>query len=133
MRLMRSAALVTAAVAAATLGLGAQAAQASSNSGWVYTANNSGAVYFDADLNGYPGLEKITVCDNKSDGRGIEAVVTGYDGDGQISYVLDDPSNDGHCASASGNFFLEDTSVSIVVYEYWGSSTANYGYGSAVA
>lgn len=133
MRLIRSAALVTAALAAATMGFGVQAAQASSNTGWVYTTDKGGAVYFDADLNGYPSVEKITVCDNKSDGRGIEAEVTGYDGGGHHTYILDDPSNDGHCASYSANLFLEETDVEVVVYEYAGPNIYNLASTSALA
>jgi hypothetical protein len=132
MRTLRRASMVAGIAVMSTIGLATQA-QASSNSGWVYTSNSSGAVYFDADLNGYPGYEKITVCDNTTDGRGTEAVVQGYDGDGAVAYVVDDPSNNGECASAIGNFFLEETAVSVTVYEYWGSNTAHPGYGSGVA
>lgn len=133
MRSMRGATLVAVAVATATVGLGAQAAHASTNSGWVYTADSSGAVYFDADLNGYPGYEKITVCDNKADGRGVRADVIGYDGDGLTTKTVSDPSDDGHCASIQGNFFLEETRVSVVVYEYWDGNTANENSGTAIA
>ncbi|GAQ67749.1 hypothetical protein [Streptomyces scabiei] len=132
MRTLRRASMVAGIVAMSTIGLATQA-QASSNSGWVYTSNRSGAVYFDADLNGYPGYEKITVCDNTTDNRGTEAVVQGYDGDGAVAYVVTDPSNNGECASAIGNFFLEETAVKVTVYEYWGSNTAHFGYGSGVA
>src|SRR5882757_8358081 len=106
MRLIRSAAVVVGLTAAVTLGLGTQA-QASTNSGWVYTLGSSGAAYFDADLNGYAGVEKITVCDNESDGRGIRARVTGQDGDGTYYFYVSDPSNDGTCVSTQYNYFLE--------------------------
>ncbi|MEH0549181.1 hypothetical protein QA802_40895 [Streptomyces sp. B21-105] len=102
------------------MGLTTQA-QASQNSGWIYTSNQSGAVYFDADLNGDPGVEKITVCDNTSDGRGITAEVRGEDGTGPVVWIVSDPSNNGNCEHIQGNFFLEETPVQLVVYEYWGS------------
>lgn len=47
------------------------------NVGWLYTQSATGAVFFDADLAGYSSYEKITVCDNKSDGRGIRASLVG--------------------------------------------------------
>lgn len=115
-----------------TMGLATQA-QASQNSGWIYTSNQSGAAFFDADLNGYPGVEKVTVCDNRSDGRGITAEVSGRDGSGSVWVFVSDPSNDGRCESIEGNFFLEDTPVGIVVYEYWGTNTAHKATGTAVA
>ncbi|MFD5272139.1 hypothetical protein [Streptomyces sp. NPDC058335] len=108
-------------------------AQASQNSGWVYTANRSGAAYFDADLNGIPGVEKITVCDNTTDGRGTRVFVSGKDGDGGVFLFVTDPSNDGQCHSYQGNFFLEETVVGLDVYEYWGDNDANHGIGHGVA
>ncbi|MFJ6088261.1 hypothetical protein ACIQI8_43595 [Streptomyces sp. NPDC092369] len=124
--------MVAGIVAMSAMGFATQA-QASQNSGWVYTSNQSGAVYFDADLNGYPGLEKITVCDNKTDGRGTDALVTGKKGDTSIGEYLNDPSNDGHCESRTGDFFTEETAVGVGVWEYWGDNTAHNGFGSGVA
>jgi hypothetical protein len=61
------------------------------------------------------------------------ALVTGYDGSGQVTYYLDDPSDDGHCASASANYFLGETTVHVVVYEYAGSSIYSINDAYAVA
>ncbi|MFI7344187.1 hypothetical protein ACIBUY_40365 [Streptomyces sp. NPDC050085] len=130
MRFKRSAAITFGIAAAVSLGFGPQA-QASQNSGWVYTSTRSGNVYFDADLNGQPGIEKVTVCDNKSDGRGIEVHLTRDDASSVL--YLRDPSNDGHCVSLSGNFYKEESYVRIHVYEYWGNNEANIGEGSAIA
>ncbi|KPI24439.1 hypothetical protein OK074_7016 [Actinobacteria bacterium OK074] len=132
MRALRRASMVAGITLMSTAGLATQA-HASANSGWVYTSNSSGAVYFDADLNGYPGYEKITVCDNKTDGRGVQALVQGYDGGGNVAVQLYDPSNDGDCTYTIGNFFLEETAVDITVYNYWGFNKEDYGYGSGVA
>ncbi|MER5951011.1 hypothetical protein ABT127_33750 [Streptomyces sp. NPDC001904] len=115
-----------------TLGLATQA-QASQNSGWIYTSNQSGNVFFDADLNGYPGIEKMTVCDNTSDGRGIRAEISGKSPDGTTWVFQSDPSNDGHCATLQGNWFYEESPVNIVIYEYWGDNTAHMATAHAVA
>ncbi|MFF7449694.1 MULTISPECIES: hypothetical protein [unclassified Streptomyces] len=139
MRVLRKASMVIAIAATATMGFATQA-QASTNSGWVYTSNSSGAAYFDADLNGYPGVEKVTVCDNTSNNRGVQVMLIGKSGDGSETSVVyqSDPSNDGHCTPLQGNWFLEETHVSVTVYEYWTANDgtydyANYGYGSGVA
>lgn len=131
--------MVVAIAAISTLGL-ATGAQASSNSGWVYTSNMSGAAYFDADLNGYPGVEKVTVCDNKSDGRGIQVRLVGKSGDGSQTTIVTqrDPSNDGHCASLQDNWFLEETLVGVSVEEYWTAADGDeefdhYGGGQGIA
>jgi hypothetical protein len=42
-------------------------------------------------------------------------------------------SDDGHCASACANYFLEETTVHVVVYEYAGSSIYNINDAYAVA
>ena len=132
MRALRRVSMVAGIVAMSAMGFATQA-QASQNSGWVYTSNQSGAVYFDADLNGYPGLEKITVCDNTTDGRGTQALVMGKKGDTSVFIWENDPSNDGHCRSTQGDFFTEETDVSVGVWEYWGDNTAHNGEGSGVA
>jgi hypothetical protein len=126
-------------VTAVVLGVGAQAhAQAAPhNVGWLYTASGSGAVFFDADVAGYPSQEKITVCDNRSDNRGIKAVVAGMDTSG--IEIVKDPSNDGGCASLQGNLFPDGYRVEVEVCEYWNSSQPggpdydNYNYGYGVA
>ena len=124
--------MVAGIVAMSAMGFATQA-QASQNSGWVYTSNQSGAVYFDADLNGHPGLEKITVCDNTTDGRGTQALLIGKKDGGSTAEFENDPSHDGQCESRTGDFFTEETDVSVGVWEYWGDNTAHNGYGSGVA
>jgi hypothetical protein len=97
-------------------------AQASSNVGWLYTSGAGGAIFFDADLNGYPGVEKITVCDNETDGHGVMGSVAEYfDGD---SITIGDSSHDGHCESIALDYFTEETSVIVSVWEYAGSWTS---------
>ncbi|WP_256727346.1 hypothetical protein [Streptomyces acidiscabies] len=136
MQALRKVSMAVGIAAVVTLSLAPQA-QASQNSGWVYTSNASGAAFFDADLNGDPGVEKITACDNKTDGRGTQVVVTGRNGSGSVAEILSDPSNDGHCASMTGDFFREETSVGIAVYEYWTENgeirDAHVGRGSGIA
>jgi hypothetical protein len=95
-------------------------ALASQNVGWLYSIDGGGAVFFDADLNGELGIEKITVCDNKTDGRGGEAEVTS-DID---SWLVADPSHDGKCVVYQGNLFPEETWVTVRVWEYAGSWTS---------
>ncbi|MET7671570.1 hypothetical protein [Micromonospora luteifusca] len=122
----RSFKLGLAAASAAAVIFGTSApVQASSNLGWLYTVGASGGVFFDADLNGYPNVEKITVCDNKSDGRGLIGRlyfdgITG-NGDGLIDWIKD-PSNDGACTSMAYNMIAEETPVKVEVCEYMGSS-----------
>jgi hypothetical protein len=126
--------LLTAVLVAVVLGISGQA-QASQNSGWIYTVGGSGAVYFDADLNGYPYYEKITVCDNKSDGRGIYAVVSGYQYDSASSWhdvSLRDPSNDGNCAALWDDYFWEEYTVYITVCEYAGTELYNCARSTAI-
>lgn len=102
----------------------AQAADPSKNVGWLYTGGGGGAVFFDADLAGYPGYEKVTVCDNKSNSMGVEAYVDIPFG-GYGTFYVKDPSNDGHCASIQGNFFPDGYSVLVAVYEYAGDTITN--------
>ncbi|MFI0451482.1 hypothetical protein [Actinomadura sp. 6N118] len=109
----------------------ASPAAASRNLGWLYTDNRGGAVFFDADLNDTAGLEKITVCDNASNGWGVRAVVDDFDGVG--SYTVEDPSNDGHCKAIQGQFFTEEHRIDVMVYEYRGSETRNLALGSGVS
>jgi hypothetical protein len=128
--------LSTVAALAATIVFGAaaqtQATAPPKNVGWLYTTSHSGAVFFDADFAGHPSEEKITVCDNKSDGRGIEVEVLGYV---EASFYLEDPSNDGHCASSHGNYFKDGWEVHVHVYEVWGNGShrANDAWGEGVA
>lgn len=107
----------------------AQAAP-SQNSGWVYTANNSGGAYFDADLAEYAGFEKITVCDNLADGYGVEVVVDGYFDE---SAGVADPKADGKCVSVQGDMFTEGYPVYVHVFEYAGGVHVNRGEGTGVA
>jgi hypothetical protein len=116
----RLASAVAAATVTTTLAVfggvsGAQAAD-SQNVGWLYTVGAGGAVFFDADLAGYTGYEKITVCDNNSNGKGVKALVREYGG--SESKTVSDPSNDGHCAAVQGNFIPDGEKVEVRVWEY---------------
>jgi hypothetical protein len=126
MKWVRRLSVLAGVTAAAVFGAGAQAQAAPpKNVGWLYTQSASGAVFFDADLAGYSSYEKITVCDNKSDGRGIRASLAGTHPNGGYHFVtLSDPSNDGNCVSAQANYFADGYEVSVMVFEYWGSNTA---------
>jgi len=134
-RWARRLSVLAAVVVAGFLGAGAQAqAAVPKNVGWLYTQGSSGAVFFDADLAGYPSEEKITVCDNKTDGRGIAAQALGTNPDGILTLVsIKDPSNDGNCVSGHANYFADGYAVSVHVYEYWGDNTAADAYGDGVA
>lgn len=134
MRWLRRSGVLTAAIAVITLVMTApaQAAEPPANVGWVYTTSGSGAVFFDADLAGYPSYEKITVCDNRSDGRGIEAVIVGGPNWAQ-GEIVSDPSNNGKCVAAQGNFFSDGYEVHVQICEYWGNEYANCNHGWGVA
>ncbi len=130
--------VLAAAVAAGVLGAGAQAQAdlAPKNVGWLYTIGSSGAVFFDADLAGYPSEEKITVCDNKTDGRGIGAIVRGTPAggpEGALWVASYDPSNNGKCVSTHGNYFADGYAVTVEVFEYWGENSAANNWGVGVA
>lgn len=129
--LWRSSLLASTVVAAiSVVGAPAHATVPPKNVGWLYLDGGVGAAFFDADLAGYPSYEKITVCDNKANGRGV--VVTVY-GDNYGAEWVADPSNDGHCASIQGNMFPDGYGVTVFVNEYKGD--VNYpgetGYGVA--
>ena len=130
MRWIRNASVFGGVLAAVLAGAGTPAL-ASQNVGWLYSIDGGGAVFFDADLNGEPGIEKITVCDNKTDGRGVEAEVTSILGND--SWLVADPSHDGKCVAYQGNLFKEDTWVAVRIWEYAGSwkSTVVYADGYA--
>jgi hypothetical protein len=116
------------------LGMVATPAEATAppkNSGWIYLPDGAGAAYFDADLAGYPGWEKITVCDNKSNDRGVQ--VTGY-GDNYGTAFVQDPSNNGHCTAIQGNLFPDGYGVDLYVEEYSGDiSWDNRAKGHGIA
>ncbi|WP_129838892.1 hypothetical protein [Streptomyces sp. RFCAC02] len=125
--------LLTAMLAAVVFATATQAS-ASQNAGWVYTLNRSGAVFFDADLNGYAGYEKITVCDNLTDGRGIVAYVGAVTPGGDYkTYTFKDPSHDGQCRSWATNYFVEEHVVFIDVCNYWGDNLADCAHARAVS
>ncbi|GAA2460618.1 hypothetical protein GCM10010405_51240 [Streptomyces macrosporus] len=89
-------------------GAQANAAEPPRNVGRLYTVGSSGAVFFDADLADHSSMEKITVCDNKSDGRGIVATVTGTDPrGGGMAVILRNPSNNGSCTADYDNLFAD--------------------------
>ncbi|MEV0202942.1 hypothetical protein [Nonomuraea sp. NPDC050691] len=116
MKWTRRLGLTGAAVAAAVLST-VSPAQASTNSGWIYNATGGGAAFFDADLNGYPDVEKLTVCDNRSDGRGVIAYVYEYGAD-DGPWAVEDPSNDGRCAFDNGTRFAEERRLWMDVCDY---------------
>ncbi|WP_237405199.1 hypothetical protein [Actinacidiphila reveromycinica] len=123
-------------IAALAFGASEQASAAvpPANVGWLYTTSGSGAVFFDADLSGYPSMEKITVCDNRSDGRGIVATLTGTDPEGgSVGVIIRDPSNNGTCTADYRNYFADGYYVYVGVCEYWGDNEANCAYGTGVA
>jgi hypothetical protein len=136
MRWMRRFGFVAAMVAAVAFGAGQQASAAvpPANVGWLYTASGSGAAFFDADLTGCPSMEKITVCDNTSDGRGIVAVVTGtHPEGGSVGVIIRDPSNNGSCAADYRNYFADGYYVYVTVCEYWDGNEGNCAYGRGVS
>ncbi|WEH14010.1 hypothetical protein [Streptomyces sp. VNUA24] len=128
MKWVRRVSLVVCTVSALVFGVGTQANAAvpPQNVGWLYTEGGSGAVFFDADLAGYPSMEKITVCDNDSNDRGVVATLTGTDPrGGTMAVILRDPSNNGSCTADFGNFFADGFYVYVTVCEYWGSREDN--------
>jgi hypothetical protein len=128
MRWVRRFSLVVATVLAVVFGVGTQAnaAEPPQNVGWLYTEGGSGAVFFDADLAGYPSMEKITVCDNDSNDRGVVAILTGTDPrGGNMAVILRDPSNNGSCTPDYENFFADGFYVYVTVCEYWGNNEDN--------
>ncbi|MGK5674471.1 hypothetical protein ACSNOB_16715 [Micromonospora sp. URMC 106] len=140
MRFARRLSLLAAVMAAVLVGAGApaNAAEPPANIHWLYTTTGSGAVFFDADLEGYPSYEKITVCDNRTDDRGIYALLEGVDphGDGPTDYVyyeFSDPSNDGQCRSWATNYFADGYKVRAEVCEYHGEILEYCRWGSGVA
>jgi len=120
-------------VALITFGFSAQA-QASQNIGWVYTQTGGGKAFFDADLAGYPGYEKLTVCDTKTDGKGVYAVLQYRNSDGSLQFItsLVDPSNDGNCRHAQYNMATDDRGILLGVCQYtsgdYTACTEAYGY-----
>lgn len=114
----------------AGVGAPAQAAAPPRNVGWLYVEGGGGAAFFDADLEGHPGWEKITVCDNASNRRGVGVHV--YGDLGQDEGIVD-PSNDGRCVSIEGNMFPDGYGVDVHVYEYAGDSTYGWTDGRGVA
>lgn len=134
-RWVRRLSLLAAVVAAVIFGAGTQAhAAPPQNVGWLYTQGRSGAGFFDADLAGYPSVEKITTCDNKTDGRGVITRVEGYDRYEQwLSVTVRDPSNDGNCAAQWDNYFADGYTVYVQVCEYWGTREDNCARANGVA
>jgi hypothetical protein len=132
MRWLWRSSLLTGAVVVAVAGVGApaQATVPPKNVGWLYVDGGGGAVFFDADLAGHPGWEKITVCDNVANGRGVGVHV--YGDLGQEVEVLD-PSSNGKCVSKQGNMFPDGYGVSVHVFEYANSLGSNWNDARGVA
>lgn len=127
-------------VATIVLGAGAeaQATVPPQDVGWLYTVGGGGKVYFDADLAGFPSEEKITVCDEKTDGRGVAAGLWGTTPGSTTETTflyppIKDPSNNNECVSYHANYFADGFKVGIHIWEYWGDNTANdvWAYGVA--
>ncbi|GAB3965435.1 hypothetical protein V1634_00020 [Plantactinospora veratri] len=129
--------LLAAVTAAVVFGGAAHASAAvpPQNVHWLYTAGGGGAVFFDADLAGYPSSEKVTVCDNKSNGRGVFAVLDGTHPDtgGPFRVMIDDPSNDGACRSTHGNLFADGYYVYVLVCEHASGAYYNCAEARGVA
>jgi hypothetical protein len=96
-------------------------ADASRNSGWVYSVGGGAAAYFDADLNGAAGVEAVTICDEKANGRGAIVYVNYLNAETSDTLVtVKDPSHDDTCVQAAWNMFVEDLTVYVEVCEYKG-------------
>ncbi|TDB76100.1 hypothetical protein [Micromonospora sp. KC723] len=120
---VRRIAAVAAVTAVAVVGAGTPAF-ASRNVGWFYTSNGRDAVFFDADLAGHPGYEKITVCDNTTDGMGTRAIIRNQNNlDDEV--LISDPSNNGHCESFQWDMWPEETPLNIWVLNYKGTRAYN--------
>jgi hypothetical protein len=99
-------------------------AQASSDSGWIYTVGSGGKAYFDADVSGYAGQERLTVCDIKADGLGVTAWVWRTDiENGQTQTVS--VGGNGTCAYIQSNMFTEETPLALQVCQYKGTALSN--------
>lgn len=135
MRWLRKATVLAVATTIAVTGVSTQA-QASRNVGWVFTLLGAGystnGAYFDADLNGFADVEKLTVCDNETDGRGVRASVYEY-GDNDYEVQVVDPSHDGNCASTAFNMFNEEITIVLEVCEYAGSVEYNCNHAYAIS
>jgi hypothetical protein len=134
MRFVRRLGLLAAVMAVVLLGAGTPAsAEPPANVHWLYTSTGSGAVFFDADFEGYPSYEKITVCDNVTDGRGIVAYIEGVrvnpsSPTDHVGFEFKDPSNDGQCRSWAANYFADGYGVYVQVCEYWGDRIEHCEY-----
>ncbi|MEV5826043.1 hypothetical protein AB0L25_10740 [Spirillospora sp. NPDC052242] len=137
MRWLRRMGLLAAVMTAVAFGGAAHASAAvpPQNVHWLYTAGGGGAVFFDADLAGYPSSEKVTLCDNRSNSRGVFAVLDGTHPDtgGPFRVTINDPSNDGACKSTYGNFFADGYYVDVLVCEYAGDAYYNCAQARGVA
>lgn len=125
--------LLASAIAAivGVVGAPAQATVPPRNVGWLYTTNNAGAVFFDADLAGHDGWEKITVCNNNiPDGDIVEVRI---DGDVNLSKWFQDTTRNKHCTAYSGNYFSDGYAVTVYVYEQGGQSADYFNIGHGVA
>lgn len=129
--LWRSSLLTSAVVAGISVAGGpAQATVPPANVGWLYVQGGGGAAFFDADLAGHPGWEKITVCDNVANARGVSVAVFPDLGN---SAGVADPSSDGRCASIQGNLFPDGYGVRVIVFEYAGDKQFNWNEARGVA
>lgn len=136
---LRRVSLLAAMTAAVIFGAASQASAAAEphNVGWLYTVGRGGAAFFDADLAGHPSEEKLTVCDNASNGRGVRAYYSGTTIINGTEYVhtweVIDPSNNGICGTSTGNIFADGFTVYVEVCEYAGDWEGNCARSSGVA
>ncbi|MGW4498960.1 hypothetical protein ACWENR_10130 [Micromonospora sp. NPDC004336] len=139
MRWLRRVSLLAATTGILVFGVAAQANAAvdPQNVGWLYTVGKGGAAFFDADLSGYPSQEKLTVCDNSSNGRGVRATFSGTTIINGTEYVqtwdVIDPSNNGVCGTSTGNIFSDGHYVYVEVCEYAGDWVGNCARARGVA
>ncbi len=112
-----------------TVGQPAQAA-ISQDSGWVYTTDGAGKIYFDADRKGYPGQELLIVCDIKADARGVTGAAEWRVDPVKFGKQITDSSSSGDCTSYAGNFIPEGYLLHVWVCKYHTSTNdiGNFSY-----
>jgi hypothetical protein len=111
--------LIGAVIAAVVAGAPA-AAQA--DTPWTYTTDNSSAsgAKFWTDPGGNATKEKLSVCDNQSNGLGVRAQVT-WVGVVMIGApTLQDSLDNGNCVSAEYDMFPEGVPVQLEVCHFYG-------------
>ena len=131
MKWTRRLALLAATVAAIVFTTGSMAHAAPENIGWIYTQGADGKAYFDADVSGWAGAEEITVCDIRSDGKSITAVLRYGANPNNILASVKDTVNDGSCTGTAFNMATEDKWVMLVVCESGSDPDCVTGHGTS--